>query len=111
MPNMIQFNRFECRTAEAIFGDMIEIIFAGQEIWTGPVNTNGSYQIRQSRHIPQGDGGRIVINQWYFGQRKENVYTSPLVSQANPPGEQIIQVDPSFDSDPNGEYVLYVILE
>jgi hypothetical protein len=108
--NMIEFNYIECRTAEAIFGDMIEIVFAGQRIWEGPVNTNGSYPIRQSRRIPQGQGAAIVINQWYFGQTRERVYTSPRVRQTDVPGEQIHSVDPSFDSDPNGEYILYVLL-
>ncbi|PZO41740.1 MAG: hypothetical protein DCF19_09305 [Pseudanabaena frigida] len=108
---MIQFSRIECRTAEAIFGDMIDIYFGGQRIWEGPVNTNGTYDIAQSRRIPQGRGAQIVINQWYFGQWRECVYTSPPVRRTDIPGEQIHSVDPTFDGDPKGEYVLYVVLE
>lgn len=111
MSNVIEFNRLECYTAEAIFGDMISIVFAGEKIWEGPVNTNGSYDIRRGALIPQGGGAQIYIYQWYFGQTKECVYTSAFITRGDAAGETTHHVLPNDDKDPNGEYVLFTLLK
>jgi hypothetical protein len=109
--NTIYFDRLNCRTAEAIFGDTIEIFFGGRRVWLGVVNTNQNLTLPQNLRlrIPQGEGGILQINQWYFGQTMQTVFTA-FIRQTDEEGEKLFQVDPWFDSDPNGEYTLSVRL-
>jgi hypothetical protein len=108
--NTIYFKRIVCNAAEAIFGDTVEILYNGRQIWQGVLNTNGSVTLPNRRfRIPQGAGGDIVINQWYFGQTKETVFTHRLLQTDDPEDyDGPFSVDPNADSDPNGAYDLYV---
>jgi hypothetical protein len=107
--NTIYFKRIDCKTAEAIFGDTIEIIYNGRQIWQGTVNTNGSIALPNRRYrIPQGAGGEIMINQWYFGQTKETVFIERVLQTDDPEEDFVYSVDAYFDSDPNGAYDLHV---
>lgn len=110
--NVIVFDNLNCLTAEAIFGDQVEIMFAStRPVWTGAVNTNGDYPIGETKIIPQGLGAQIEIYQWYFGQPKELVYISEPISRTDVPEARIIRVNPNYDKDPNGEYVLTFTLK
>ncbi|MFQ8434061.1 hypothetical protein [Amaricoccus sp. W119] len=108
--NTIYFTGINCMIAEAIFGDTIEILYNGVQVWVGVLNTSGNIiPLPNRRHkIPGGAGGNITINQWYFGQPKETAFTQRVLQSdvAEDQGEKWT-VSEYFDGDPGGVYELY----
>jgi hypothetical protein len=107
--NTIRFLRITCQRAEAIFGDMVEILYNGSPVWSGVMNTNGSIMLPdRRRYIPGGIGANVTIDQWYFGQPRETVFrTRVLQSDSEEDRDDSWVVEEFQDSDPGGIYTLF----
>jgi hypothetical protein len=106
--NTIYFTSINCLRAEAIFGDTAELLYNGERVWEGVLNTNGLIQINSRGYkVPGGAGGNVTINQWYVGQPKEPVFTQQVL-QTDDRRElgATWKVEEFYDGDPGGVYDL-----
>ncbi len=106
----IEFRQFRCISAEAVFGDTIDIQYENEFIVQGlVVNTGQTVALRSGRRtIPDG-GGSIQVWQYYGGQRPQKI-KDVVVTQDFPLGELQIEMLEKEDGDPGGRYYLGIQL-
>jgi metacaspase-1 len=104
---VLEIKTLHCIGAEAIFGDWIDIWFAGERLFHEPVNTNGTYSnAGPAIAIPEG-GADLIVKQYYSGQASEDVLVK-WISPEEPPQVSTLRINPRDDGDPGGEYVFSI---